>query len=209
AKWEAEVKVAAPRPKRKAESEEEAPSVGSAGNPTNLLPNDSQAVLSVPVQELLHTPVGREVLTPPGAGVSPLEQRYGINVEDIERWLVAANYAQDWLFHVVRTKKPVNDQVKRALHLRPADTTIEGQESFVTPPNWLEGGNPFRTVEKGADPLPPAAPGTRPLAVRFADAQTIVMGDLAPMQEFLKAKGHPQARKGIAKGGEERHVTAF
>ena len=123
--------------------------------------------------------------TPPGAGVSPLEQRYGINVEDVERWLVAANYAQDWLFHVVRTKKPINDQVKKALHLRPADTRIEGQDYYVTPTNWLEGGNPFRVQDKGADAPTPAAPGTRPLAVRFADAETIVMGDLAPIQEFL------------------------
>jgi hypothetical protein len=198
----------AAKPKPKPESEEPA-AVGSVGNPTNLLPNDSQAVLSVPVQELLHTPLGREVLTPPGAGVSPLEQRYGINVEDIDRWLVAANYAQDWLFHVVRTKKPVMEQVKRALHLKPAETTIEGQEYFVTQTNWLEGGNPFRIQEKGADAPTPSAPGTRPLAVRFCDAVTIVMGDLAPMQEFLKVKGHPQPRKGGGKGGEERHVTAF
>jgi hypothetical protein len=208
---EAEVKVAAvPKRRRRAESEDESsPAPGTVGNPTNLLPNDSQAVLNVPVQELLHTPLGREVLTPPGAGVSPLEQRYGINVEDIDRWLVAANYAQDWLFHVVRTKKPVNDQVKRALHLRPADTMIEGQEYFVTSTNWLEGGNPFRLQEKGADTPAPAGPGTRPLAVRFPDAQTIVMGDLAPMQEFLKAKGHPQPRKTSGKGGEERRVTSF
>src|SRR5262249_46277867 len=123
--------------------------------------------------------------------------------------LVAANYAQDWLFQVIRTKKPVNEQVKRALHLRPADTTIEGQEYYLTPTNWLEGGNPFRVQEKSADAPTPPAPGTRPLAVRFADGQTIVMGDLAPIQEFLKAKGRPQAKKVVGATAEERHVTAF
>src|SRR5262249_1375599 len=150
---------------------------------------------SVPVQELIHQQLGREVLTPQSGGMSPLEKSYGINIEDVERWLVAANYAQDWLFQVIRTKKPVNEQVKRALHLRPADTTIEGQEYYLTPTNWLEGGNPFRVQEKSADAPTPPAPGTRPLAVRFADGQTIVMGDLAPIQEFLKAKGRPQAKK--------------
>jgi hypothetical protein len=173
---------------------ETAASVASAGNPTSLLPNDTEVIVSVQVQEVLRTPVGRELLTSSGGGgTGPIEKRYGLNIEEVERWIVAGSYSQDWLFHVVRTKKPIRkDTVKTALHLKPAEAPIEGQDYFVTPENWLESGSPLRMADKRR--LAPAPPGTRPLAVRFADLETIVMGDLVPMQEFLKAKGHPQPK---------------
>lgn len=185
----------APAPKKKAEpapakpaTAEAPPPPTSTGNPTNLLPGDTEIVLDVQMQEMLKNTLGRMVFEPEGgARPASFEARYGFPIESVERWIAAGRYSMEWVFEVIRTNKAIPQaSVRKALKLKPADAPIQGQEYFVTTYNWLEAGSPVRYLMRGEPPA--AAPGSRPLAVRFPDSTTMVFGDLAPIEEFLKLK---------------------
>lgn len=185
----------APTPaKKKAEAPAKAapaepPAPTSMGNPANLLPGDSEIVLNVQMQEMLKNPLGRMVFEPASASRAlSFESRHGFPIEDVERWIAAGRYSMEWVFEVIRTNKPIaQGSVRKALRLKPAEAPIQGQEYFVTTYNWLEAGSPVRYLMRREPPA--AAPGSRPLALRFADATTMVFGDVAPVEEFLKVKG--------------------
>jgi predicted Zn finger-like uncharacterized protein len=179
-----------PPPPPKPATKTEQPSV-TVTNPTNLLPGDSEIVLNLNLTELLKHPLGRMVFDPSTSSQSnSFESKYGFPIAEVERWLVAGRYTQDWVFEVIRTRTRIQPEVvRKALHLRPGDAPILGQDYFVSSYNWLEAGSPTQILGTPPRPRESSAPGTRPLAVRFVDPQTIVLGDLAPVQEFLKVKG--------------------
>lgn len=155
---------------------------------SNMLPNETQVVINISVPELTKSTIGQAAFNTPGAfESSTLDRKLGVPMNDIERVIVAANKAQDWVFCVVRTVegKTINlDRVKAALHLKPGDAPVQGQDYLVSDHNWLEN-SPFRPDTQEGN----APPGTRLMSVRLHDPQTLVFGDAVPVKQFLNVKG--------------------
>ena len=158
-------------------------------------------VVNVMPQELLASPLGRSAFDTPGAFQrSQFQNTLGFPLDDLERILVATNLAQKWNFCVIRASKPVKpDAVKKALHLKKAEDSTQGQEYFTIASEWLDK-ELSRLNDPNLSKLPmPITPGPHTLAVRFHDPQTIVVADLSPMKKFLADNGIDTAQ--IIEGG--------
>jgi flagellar basal body-associated protein FliL len=161
-------------------------------NPTNLLLNDSEIVLNLQMKELLANRFGKMLFDPHGSESHSFSAAYGIPVQDIDRILSTGNLTEGWSFVIFRTSKGIKfESVKKALHLHEPELPIQGQEYFLTSFNWLPPESPIKVGDSGSATTT-EAPGTRPLAVRLVDSQTLAMGDVAPMKNFLGVKGQPQ-----------------
>src|SRR5262249_9340820 len=150
-----------------------------------LLPNDTECVIHVPVQELWKSPIGRTSIDAPGVfAKDSFMKNLGIPLEDMEHYVQALNFKHGWSFHVIRTSKPLNmDAVKDKLHLKPApEGGGKGQDYLVAESSeWLN------SLVRHKAALAPASLG--PLAVRQHDKQTLIFGDVTPVREFLLADG--------------------
>ena len=181
-------------PKLLAATPGQGPAVGSVlqPNPSNLLPNETEVVVSVQMKEMVANRFGQTLFDSGGGSQAhSFRADYGIAVHEIDRLLVAGSASEGWGFVICRTDKGIKfDAVKKALRLHEPELPIRGQEYFLSSFNWLPPGSPLRTNESGAVTTA-EAPGTRPLAVRLVDSQTLAMGDVAPMKIFLDAKGQP------------------
>ncbi|MBL8797199.1 MAG: DUF1559 domain-containing protein [Planctomycetia bacterium] len=163
--------------------------------PTNLLPNDSEGVVHLHVNQLHRSLIGRAAFETPGAFPPRyVEERLGLKIDEVDDLLLAESFSKQWSFCVLRTRKPVESAVlKEKLALTPAaGGSVKGQEYFATPPTaWLENLN--RVVAEGYAREKPAAPPTpRPLYLRIVDPQTLVLADLVPMKAFLDTQGRPK-----------------
>jgi hypothetical protein len=154
-----------------------------AGSPiSNMLPNDTQAVMTVAMSEVLKNPLGNMALNSPA-----FSQAIGFPIDSIEQLIIAGkNTEPQWQFLILRTKTPIQmESVQQALKLKPAtETPPHGQTYFMAPFTLVDLVSSFVPPEMKAE-LPPA----NPLAVRLHDSTTLVMADMAPMQAFLAAKG--------------------
>src|SRR5262249_5186972 len=150
-----------------------------AGNPiSNMLPNDTQAVMTVAMSEVLKNPLGNMALNNP-----TFSQAIGFPIESIEQLIMASkNTEPQWQFLILRTKTPIQmESVQQALKLKPAtETPPHGQTYFMAPFTLVDLVSSFVPPEIKAELPPP-----NPLAVRLHDSTTLVMADMAPMQAFL------------------------
>jgi hypothetical protein len=166
---------------------------------TNLLPNDTQQVVNLLVQDLLKSNVGRAVFDANGMlRPATFERKMGFSLEDIERLLLASNFSQNWTFNVVRTTKPLPvDNIKRTLQLKsPPDGPVNNKEYFLMESNdWL---NNLSRQNPLANPTgaPAAPPG--PTAVCFHDATTLVFADVPIMKQFLTTDWVKRSKPGTA-----------
>src|SRR5262245_57858734 len=86
----------------------EAPAAPEFGNVTNLLPNNSHGVISFPMDRTLGSALKTAGTQAEGAfKVARLETQLGLSLDDVSRVITAMNPAEDWVFTVVRTKKPI------------------------------------------------------------------------------------------------------
>lgn len=161
------------------------------GDPSNLLPNDCDAVMTLKVRDLLDTSVGKVVLQTPGASLSEyFSPRLGIAFSTVEQIVLGASNARQWQFYIIRTSTPFkSDTVKKAMALKP-EAAIKGQEVFSSTAanSWLQElmkQNPAAQAQQNA------LPQRGPLLVRFQDEHTLVFGDAVPMRAFLEAGGKP------------------
>lgn len=161
---------------------------------TNLLPNKTDIVLNVPVHRLRSTQIGKAAFETPGAFRSDsLLQRLGIPEADIERVIIAGNFADDSLFFVVRTDKPILPKnVINALGLIPAEDSEKGHEYYVADSSWLGGASSLLKPKKPGSAAAGSRGAARKLLVRILDSQTMVLGGEPPMRDFLAAKEHPK-----------------
>jgi hypothetical protein len=160
---------------------------------SNLLPPDTEGVCDLRLKDFARTSLGRTAFATPGAFRSEaIQHKVGFAIEDVDFLLLAWNFTQNWSFHVIHTMKAVNrDTVKAALRAKPApEGKIEDQEYFLLDSNpWLDslGKATFATLLQIDPAKVPARSGQR--ALRIMDDQTLVLGDLAPMKQFLAVKG--------------------
>jgi uncharacterized protein (TIGR03067 family) len=168
---------------------------------TNLLPNDSQAVLNLPLDHLLGNPkVSQAMVRTPGAFHEGAFQRvWGISPTDVSRVVLACNTEQKTVFSVMRTRSALKeDKIVAALQLKP-EAPVAGQKYYLlTKPlddlSTFLFQNALRKVmaERGEQPAK--------VALHFMDQFTVVCADVGPMNQFLQDKGFP---KHLTKSAEE------
>lgn len=161
----------------------------AADDISDVLPGGTQMVLNLRVPDLLRTPVGTAALAGPGTYRSGTLRRYlGFTDRDVDRAIVARNFADNWVWVIVRTNadKPLNRKaVEAALHLtKPSASSFKG-DYLVSQGNWVAASPVFQLGTEAAAP----APGSRPVYVHFIDDHTVVLADRAPMEEFLSKGG--------------------
>jgi len=161
------------------------PTVAEPNNPTNLLPNDTQVVISYPMDRLRGSSL-RTIALENAGGFRPglFEQQIGTSLAGVSRIITGMSAKQDWVFTVVRTKKPINeDAVKAGLKLEPHTTKIKGKYDVYLIRAELDGlGTLLLKANRDKETF----------AVYFhPDKHTLIAADLAPLTAFLEGDGKP------------------
>src|SRR5579883_476750 len=152
---------------------------------TNLLPNDTQIVLNLPLEHLLANPqVNQALLRTPGAfHEAAFQQTWGISPTNIQRVVVAYNADKKTVFSVIRTRPSAQlkeEQIVAALKLKP-ETPINGLKHYL--------------IKKPLDALSTlllkGGVNHDKVALHFMDPFTLVCADVAWMNKFLQDKGQP------------------
>jgi flagellar basal body-associated protein FliL len=151
---------------------------------TNLLPNDTQVVVNLPLEHLLgNGKIHDALLKTPGAFHTGAFQRiWGIAPSDIQRVVVGQNLRNKTTFAVMRTTQPMKeDKITAALKIKPEQPI---------------GGLKYYLVKKPLDALSnfllKAGEPHDVVALHFMDPVTLVCADTAPMHQFLQEKGQPK-----------------
>src|SRR5579875_378160 len=100
---------------------------------TNLLPNDTQIVLNMPLEHLLgNAKINQALLNTPGAfHAGAFQSIWGIPPVEIRRVVLAANAEKKTVFSVMRTKMPLMEkQVVQRLKLK-AEEPISGLKYYL------------------------------------------------------------------------------
>ncbi len=176
---------------REAPAEPADPSLVAA-DISNLLPNDTEAVLDIPVGRLLGTVLKQAAFATPNAfSAEAFGKTFGIPIEDVAKVVMARGPGGSWVFAAVRTARPVNKEALAAgLQLAPGPPINGLDYAIINRPldslsNFLLKGN----LPRG------------PLALHLLDGRTFVVGDVAPVREFLRAKRQPAEQAGGKRAG--------
>jgi hypothetical protein len=163
-------------------SKAEDPKSRIAKDITNLLPNDTRLLVSIAVEKLGTTAVKTAAIRPGAFNTEGFHKTFGFAVDEVTRILQASNPAEDWVFSVMRTTKPVAkaDLVKQLQLGSP--TTVNGLDMY--------------TIEKPLDSLSNLLlKGNRKrdhFTLHIIDEKTLVFADAAPMKKFLEDKEKPK-----------------
>lgn len=169
---------------------------------TNLLPNDTHAVLNLPLDHLLgNSKINQALVKTPGAFHEGSFQRvWGVPPGDVSRVVLACNTEKKTVFSVMRTRVALKeDQIVAALQLKP-ESPVAGQKYYLlTKP--LDALSTF-LLQNALRKLMMAGSEDQPakVALHFMDPFTVVCADVGPMNQFLEAKGQP---KHLTKSAEE------
>ncbi len=177
----AELKELALKTVKEVEQELAKRDAGLRDDPTNMLPNNTQVVLSLPIKDFADSPFGTAVLRTRGAFRSrDFEVRIGIPLSNIEHLVISGNREHGQSFGVIRTFDPMDwESVKRALHLpdTPAQT-IKGKTYFVGKVDFLT---------EFVSNLVPVAELRQKAGVHKKDDRTLVYGDVKSIEAFLNS----------------------
>lgn len=160
---------------------------------TNLLPENSYSVLAVDMPKVMRTPVG-EVLFEHGSGADNFfRNAMGFTASNVKTVIQTTNPMEKWEFWIVRLSAPIRIedlQVAMKLDTRPA---IKNRQWFTTKevPIVRMMDEYFALVMKEQGVTLPET--KRDLfAVNLLDSQTLIIGDVAPVERFLKADAQPK-----------------
>jgi hypothetical protein len=170
---------------------------------SNLLPNGTDTVINVNVKDLVPSTLGRALFDTPGAFTEESVQQWlGIPLRAIDRVVSAESLKDRWTFTVLRTNKPIpTEAVLHRLGLnqdsaKPPDGPIQGQDYYLMQVNntWLENLNRLlaRVPNSPVKELTVQVPPQSTLAVRFHDAQTLVLAEPNILKDWLQLKGKPE-----------------
>jgi hypothetical protein len=149
---------------------------------TNLLPNDTKLVVSIPVDRLSRTDVGTAAIRRGAFVLTSFHQTFGFPLEQVSRILQASDPAKDWVFTVLRTNRPISKKDLSEFLLLDPQKAIKGldwyliQRPFDGLSNLLIKGNRQREQ----------------FALHIMDDQTLVFADVAPMTAFLEGERKPR-----------------
>ncbi len=155
---------------------------------SNLLPNDSEAVVNLQIDKLYGSGFRQAALRTPGAfNESAFKGVFGFPLHDaaakdgLQRVVSALNNSNHWVFTVLRTMKPFNkDQLITNLQLD-AQPAVNGLTPYSVKRDLDSLSNLLVKANRTHDEL----------QLCILDGQTLVFADPAPMQKFLEDKGKP------------------
>ncbi len=163
---------------------------------TNLLPNDSNFVVSLKVSDFLYGTIGTNIKRAARDFPKYLESRLGFPPDKLERYLLAGSWSKKWLFHVFRLHDPID--------MAALERVIEFQ-----PGNKRAGGRPYKLVThfplandmvaylqaemtaQGGQGLPVGKTG-QPLGVYQLDPKTLIVAHVPVLEQFLEAGAQPK-----------------
>lgn len=151
---------------------------------TNLLPNDTQVVVNLPLEHLLlNAKVNQALLKTPGAfHEAAFQNIWGIPPTEVRRVVLAYNAEKKTVFSVMRTSVQLKeDQIVTRLRLK-EENPINGFKLYL--------------VKKPLDALSTlllkGGAYHDKVALHFMDQFTVVCADVGPMNQFLKEKEQPK-----------------
>lgn len=106
---------------------------GLKDDPTNMLPIDTQIVLSIPVRKFIDSTLGLAVLARGAFRLEDFDRRLGIECKNIEQLVIGCNKDHTRTLAVVRTMDPmIWDDVSKAMHLdEKSKQVVKGKEYFA------------------------------------------------------------------------------
>ena len=161
---------------------------------SNLLPNNTEDVFHVFQNDLFSTnsPLRDAVFQSPGTlDDADLQKKLGFSVLGIDDLICAKKHtAPAWRYTVIHFKDPIKEaDLKAALKLTPVK--LEGENCYK-----MTDGNPwFDFLSRFSFGIPnhlrslDGRARDKPSFIRLHNAQTMIIGDEAPVTEFLKMKG--------------------
>jgi len=177
---------------------EEKPAVATADMITNLLPPDTEGVCSVKLHNFMRAPLGNAIFAAPGTFLAGgLEKNLGFAPGDIDSFLQAWNFTNNWTYSVIHATKTFDkNAVIAALKLKPADAKIQDQEYFIAEANpWLDALGKAAFAKLVQTSSTKIAPRSGKVGARFYDDQTLVLADMVPLEALLNAKGNFEQHK--------------
>jgi hypothetical protein len=157
------------------------------GNVTNLLPNDTDIVISYPMDRTLGSSLkSAAIQSEAGFRKERFEAQMGFPLEDISRVLTAMNRSEGWVFTVVRTKKPYKQEILKANLRLAVEPKVKGKTGRMHDMYSVKGN-----LDSLGTLVLRANQAKDNFAVHFLDQHTLVFADSAPMKRFLEADGQP------------------
>lgn len=162
----------------------EAGEAGGVADITNLLPNETQVLLTYDVEKVLNSSVKLALLEKPGTfSESAFNKTFGFPIENVKRILTALVPQGDAVFSVLRSGKSINrEQLTKSLKLTP-EKPINGFEYFT-----VHGD----LDSLGALLVRACKPTAAKYMLHFYDGQTLVFADAGLMTKFLEDKRQPK-----------------
>jgi hypothetical protein len=196
-----------------AESTTKTAVAGNTDAITNMINPEAEGIVNIRLQELARTEAGRMVFDSAGSfRMESFKNRFGLLPSDIDLLIQVWNFSKNWGYTVFHTTTPVKPEtLVTALHGTkiPDKEKIEDQDYYVLAANpWFDklGETTSAFLLQTTPDRIPARSGPR--ALRVHDEQTVVIGDLKAVQEFLRVKGKfPIRKEKIEKPAAEAPAT--
>jgi hypothetical protein len=183
-------------------SQERARSVAALrDDPANMLPQDTQVVLSVPVRKFIDSPLALAVLARGAFRLEDFDRRVGVEFKNVEHLVISCNKDHNRTLAVIRTLDPfVWDDVVKAMQIDTRNRqVVQGKEYF---PGRCDLLNEFLK-----DRMKPVAALRDRAFVHKLDDRTLLIGDettikswLTQRPEFQVSLTAPPADEGVPGG---------
>jgi hypothetical protein len=160
-----------------------------ASDITNLLPNDTQVVISIPFTRASGTALRAAFFDSEGGfKEAKFKNLYGFGIDGLARVEIALNLSANWIFTVVRTMEPVKEeQLKQRLQLK-LDSPIKGAKSGKVYDVYLIKAD----LDSLSNLLFKGGQAREQFQLFLLDSKTLVFADPAPMKKFLEADTQPE-----------------
>lgn len=195
------------------------PKADSSGEISNFLPNESQSITELNMDELRHSTLGQQLFeSQVGFKIGMFKQKIGIDVKDMQRLVRGENVEHKWTFNVLRLKVPVKiDDLKVVLKLEPGPKgAIKGRAYWKIGPNELidhltDGlKSELEVREDRAKLLRMKDDGAAVMGLFQLDETTLVFANIEQIEQFLRVDCKPRMISKPAKpledgsGGNDR-----
>jgi hypothetical protein len=178
---------------------------------SNILPADTQSVISINMDRLRTSTLGQQAFDSPiGFRPDTFKLGFGLGVEEIVSFIHAESMDQHWTFNVLKTHQPVTlAQFQAPLGLKKGpNSPILGRNYFVIAPNpLLDHLSAILQSELESRQAPAAGrkkEAAEPMTLALLDDTTVVVAQQDAMEEFLKANAQPPLKAQVigAAGGD-------
>ena len=149
---------------------------------SNLLPNDTQAVVNLNIDAISSSSLKMAALRTPGAfSEQQFTKSFSFPIDAVTRVVIALNTDKKTVFSVMRTTKPFDrEKVSTSLQLEKQEA-VAGLNYFLVK----------RTLDSLGTFLVRANQPAEKLALYMPDSQTLVFADDTLMQDYLKKGAKP------------------